>query len=29
MSGHITKHEFMSNSLLWHQHGEVQAPAPA
>jgi hypothetical protein len=28
MSGHIAKHEFMSNYLVWHQHGEVQAPAP-
>jgi hypothetical protein len=29
MSGHITKHEFMSNYLLWHQLGEVQAVAHA
>jgi phage terminase large subunit GpA-like protein len=27
MSGHIAKHEFMSNYLVWDQHGEVQAPA--
>jgi hypothetical protein len=27
ISGHIAKHEFMSNYLVWHQHGEVQAPA--
>jgi hypothetical protein len=26
MSGHIAKHGFMSNYLVWHQHGEVQAP---
>jgi hypothetical protein len=26
---HITKHGFMSNYLVWHQHGEVQAVAPA
>jgi hypothetical protein len=24
MSGHIAKHEFMPNYLVWHQHGEVQ-----
>jgi hypothetical protein len=24
MSAHLTKNEFMSNYLLWHQHGEVQ-----
>jgi poly(3-hydroxybutyrate) depolymerase len=24
MSVHITKKRFMSNYLLWHQHGEVQ-----
>jgi hypothetical protein len=29
MSGHIAKHRFMLNYLVWHQHGEVQAPAPA
>jgi hypothetical protein len=29
MSGHIAKHEFMLNYLVWHQHGEVQAAAPA
>jgi hypothetical protein len=29
MSGHIGKHEFMLNYLVWHQHGEVQAPAVA
>jgi hypothetical protein len=28
MSGHIAKHGFMPNYLMWHQHGEVQAPAP-
>jgi hypothetical protein len=28
-SDHITKHIFMSNYLVWHQHGEVQAAAPA
>jgi hypothetical protein len=27
MSGHIAKHEFMLNYLVWHQHGDVQAPA--
>jgi hypothetical protein len=27
MSGHIAKHGFMSNYLVWHQHGELQAPA--
>jgi hypothetical protein len=26
MSGHIVKHRFMLNYLLWHQHEEVQAP---
>jgi hypothetical protein len=25
MSGHIAKHRFMPNYLVWHQHGEVQA----
>jgi hypothetical protein len=29
MSGHITKHEFIPNYLVWHQHGEVQAPTTA
>jgi hypothetical protein len=29
MSGHITKHGFMPNYLVWHQHGEVQAPTTA
>jgi hypothetical protein len=29
MSSHIAKHEFMSNYLMWHQHGEVQAHAAA
>jgi hypothetical protein len=24
MSAHLAKNEFMSNYLLWHQHGEVQ-----
>jgi hypothetical protein len=24
MSAHLTKKGFMSNYLLWHQHGEVQ-----
>jgi hypothetical protein len=28
MSAHLAKKEFMSNYLLWHQHGEVQ-PAVA
>jgi hypothetical protein len=23
MSGHIAKHRFMLNYLVWHQHGEV------
>jgi hypothetical protein len=27
MSGYIAKHGFIPNYLLWHQHGEVQAPA--
>jgi hypothetical protein len=27
MSNQICKHEFMPNYLVWHQHGEVQAPA--
>jgi hypothetical protein len=26
MSDHIAKQEFMSNYLVWHQHGEVLAP---
>jgi hypothetical protein len=29
MSGHIAKHGFMLNYLLWHQYGEVQAATPA
>jgi hypothetical protein len=29
MSDHISKHGFMPNYLVWHQHGEVQATAPA
>jgi hypothetical protein len=29
MSGHITKHRFMPNYLVWHQHEEVQAPIAA
>jgi hypothetical protein len=29
MSGHIAKHRFMSNYLVWHQHGEVQAASLA
>jgi hypothetical protein len=29
MSGHITKHKFMSNYLVCHQHREVQTPATA
>jgi hypothetical protein len=29
MSSHIANHRFMPNYLVWHQHGEVQAPAPA
>jgi hypothetical protein len=24
MSAHLAKKEFMSNYLLWHQHGELQ-----
>jgi hypothetical protein len=28
MSGHIAKHGFMPNYLLWHQHGEVQETTP-
>jgi hypothetical protein len=28
MCGHLAKHEFMPNYLMWHQHGEVQAAAP-
>jgi hypothetical protein len=27
MFGPIAKHRFMSDYLLWHQYGEVQAPA--
>jgi hypothetical protein len=26
MASHIAKHGFMSSYLVWHQHGEVQAP---
>jgi hypothetical protein len=29
MSDHIAKHEFMLNYLVWHQHGEMQAPTTA
>jgi hypothetical protein len=29
MSDHISKYRFMLNYLVWHQHGEVQAAAPA
>jgi hypothetical protein len=29
MSGHIAKPGFMPNYLVWHQHGEVQAPIVA
>jgi hypothetical protein len=29
MSDHIVKHRFMSDYLVWHQYGEVQAPTPA
>jgi hypothetical protein len=29
MSDHIAKYIFMPNYLVWHQHGEVQAPAAA
>jgi hypothetical protein len=29
MCGHIAKHGFMLNYLVWHKHGEVQAAAPA
>jgi hypothetical protein len=29
MCGHIAKHRFMLNYLMWHQHGEVQAPTAA
>jgi hypothetical protein len=28
MSDHIGKHVFIPNYLVWHQHGELQAPAP-
>jgi hypothetical protein len=28
MCGHIVKHKFISNYLVWHQHGEVQAATP-
>jgi hypothetical protein len=27
MCGHIAKHRFMLNYLVWHQYGEVQEPA--
>jgi hypothetical protein len=27
MSDHIAMHGFMLNYLVWHQHGEVEAPA--
>jgi hypothetical protein len=27
MSGHIARHEFMSNYMVWQQHEEVQAVA--
>jgi hypothetical protein len=27
--GHIAKHRFMLNYLMWHQHREVQAPTAA
>jgi hypothetical protein len=26
MSAHLAKKGFMSNYLVWHQHGEVQPP---
>jgi hypothetical protein len=26
MSAHLAKKGFMSNYLMWHQHGEVQPP---
>jgi hypothetical protein len=29
MSGHIAKHRFVPNYLVWHQHGEVLAATPA
>jgi hypothetical protein len=29
MCGHISKHGFMPNYLVWHQHGEVRAAALA
>jgi hypothetical protein len=29
MSGHIAKHEFMPNYLVWHQNREVQPPTIA
>jgi hypothetical protein len=28
MSGHIAKHGFIPNNLVWHQHGEVHAATP-
>jgi hypothetical protein len=29
MSGHLAKHGFMLNYLVWQQHGELQVDAPA
>jgi hypothetical protein len=29
MSGHIAKHRFMPNYMVWQQHGEVEAATPA
>jgi hypothetical protein len=26
--GHVAKHRFMPNYLVWDKHGEVQAAAP-
>jgi hypothetical protein len=28
MCGHLAKHGFMANYLVWHQHGDLQATAP-
>jgi hypothetical protein len=28
MPSHIGKHGFVLNYMVWHQHGEVQAPTP-
>jgi hypothetical protein len=28
MFGHIAKHKFILNYMVWQQHGEVQAAAP-